>query len=192
MGAADSRLTGQVFETKGLRRKLNTSNYSLAEVQVREKDLERRISALVALFDSRTEASRVSRLSTDQLLRYERGGSPSFVPLARLCLAKGVRMEWLATGEGQMMAGVSDAPVASQGFAKSSQDARPHGAPIDAGLLASAVRVTESVLQQRGIRDRVNADQFAELVRVMYNDMAQGRAEDAASEALARILSMPR
>lgn len=84
-----------------------------------------------------------------------------------------------------------DAP-ASQGFAKPSQDSRPHGAPMDVGLLTSAVRVTESVLQQRGIRDRVNADQFAELVRVMYNDMAQGRAEDAASQALARILSMPR
>jgi hypothetical protein len=170
---------------------LNTQSYGHADVQVREEDLERRISALVALFDSRAEASRVAQLSTDQLLRYERGGSPSFVPLARLCLAKDVSLKWLATGEGQMVAGVADMP-ASQGFAKPSQDPRPSSAPMDPGLLTSAVRVTEAVLRERGIRDRVNADQFAELVRIMYNDMAQGRAEDAASEALARILSMPR
>lgn len=43
-------------------------------------------------------------MSTDQLARYEKGGTPSFAPLAKLAIVKGVRLEWLATGIGDMYA----------------------------------------------------------------------------------------
>lgn len=102
-----------------------------------------------------------------------------------------VRLEWLATGEGQKVAGVADAP-ASQGFASASQPARQPDAQLELGLLGAAVRVTEDVLKARGVRDRVTSEQFADLVRLVFNDMARGAAEDAATEALRRIMALPR
>lgn len=63
---------------------------------------------------------------------------------------------------------------------------------MDMGLLTTAARITDEVLRDYGVRDRVNAEGFAELVHVVYQDMAHGRAEDAASEALSRILAITR
>ena len=82
--------------------------------QVPGVDLECRISALVEMFRTRTYASQVSGMSTDQLVRYEHGTcAPSFIPLAKMAVAKGVRLEWLATGEGPMLAEDAEAKAAS-------------------------------------------------------------------------------
>lgn len=97
-------------------------------------------------------------------------------------------MEWLATGEGSMK--IDDAMKPAPPLA--SQDVREPGAPMDTGLLATAVRITDDVLHQYHVRERVDSDGFAELVRVVYQDLAHGRAEDAASAALDRILAITR
>lgn len=119
---------------------------------------------------------------------------PAFDAAARLCLAAGVRMEWLATGEEPMLALHEYSGVREP-------DPPPYraGAPEPGGamdremdLLTDAVRLTEDVLHKFGIRQRANAAQFAELVRFMYAELAAGAAEDAASAALERILDIAR
>jgi transcriptional regulator with XRE-family HTH domain len=81
---------------------LNAASELERASQVPAPELECRISALIGLFKSRTEAAAVAGMSTDQLARYEKGGTPSFPPLAKLAVVKGVRLEWLATGSGDM------------------------------------------------------------------------------------------
>ena len=94
--------------------KLNVGGELERASRVPGDELERRISALVALFGTRTYAAEVAELSTDQLSRYEKGGTPSFTPLAKLALAKGVRLEWLATGEEPMYESEPPSQVKSQ------------------------------------------------------------------------------
>jgi transcriptional regulator with XRE-family HTH domain len=66
-------------------------------------ELGARVSAVVELFDTRIKAAEAAGISTDQLARYASGESEvSFTPIARLCTAKGISLDWLATGEGDM------------------------------------------------------------------------------------------
>lgn len=47
----------------------------------------------------------MAQRSTDQLAKYVKGAAePPFLPLSRLCLSAGVRLEWLATGASPMLA----------------------------------------------------------------------------------------
>jgi hypothetical protein len=67
-------------------------------------ELGRRLSAVLSLVESRQKAADIAERSTDILAKYVKGWvEPPFVPLARLCAAAGVRMEWLATGEGPQL-----------------------------------------------------------------------------------------
>lgn len=75
---------------------------------------------------------------------------------------------------------------------KGSQPVRAQDAAMELGLLTTAVRITEEVLSKLGIRQQVSSDQFAELVRITFRDLARGAAEDAAGEALDRILAIAR
>ncbi|MCM0018540.1 MAG: LexA family transcriptional regulator [Tagaea sp.] len=57
------------------------------------------------LFPSRAEAARIAGRSVDSLADYERGETEvPFAVLKRLCEAKRVRLEWLASGDGSMSA----------------------------------------------------------------------------------------
>lgn len=126
---------------------LNAKSELERSSQVPAPELERRISALIGLFRSRTEAASVARMSTDQLARYEKGGTPSFAPLAKLALAKGVRLEWLATGEGPMLASEAAAAWASQ----------PER--MNLGILAIACGLLNDLLQAMG--GRLSGDDYA-------------------------------
>lgn len=99
-----------------------------------------------------------------------------------------MRMEWLATGEGPMMA--SDAPKTAP--LRDSRPEREPDAPVDMELLTAAVRISEEVLTSRGLRDRVDAAAIADLVRLVYQDLRQGRAQEMAAQALDRILAIAR
>lgn len=62
-----------------------------------------RIFKVLSLFSDRKIASEVSGKSADMLWAYTKGrNSPPFDVLARLALAKGVDLNWLATGKGEM------------------------------------------------------------------------------------------
>lgn len=140
--------------------------------QVPAPDLERRISAVVRLFRSRTEAAQVAGISTDQLARYEKGSAPSFPPLAKLARAKGVSLDWLATGDGDMLQAASG---------NVSQSAR-----LDRGTLRLAADVLEKAL------DAANASTDsagrAELLIAIYELLEQGAARDAAERVVATML----
>lgn len=141
--------------------------------------------------------ARASGVSETVMRKYLAGKSeptrPALVALAR---EANVNVDWLATGEGPMLR--SQPQPSAPGYApkpapdKGSQNVREPDAPMDTGLLATAVRITDDVLHQYHVRERVDSEGFAELVRVVYQDLAHGRAEDAASEALDRILAITR
>jgi len=82
---------------------------------------------------------------------------PAFDAAARLCLAAGVRMEWLATGEGPMLA--KDA--SSQGFANASQPAR-----LDEGTLAQAVGLVQGLLDARD--EWLSPEDYGQAVAAFY------------------------
>ena len=67
------------------------------------EELGRRITAVLDRIGTRRASAAIARRSTDMLSKYERGTSePPFAAMAALCKAAGVRLEWLATGEGDM------------------------------------------------------------------------------------------
>lgn len=153
---------------------LNAENERERASQVPAPELERRISALVSLFKSRTEAASICGMSTDQLARYEKGGTPSFVPLAKLAIAKGVRLEWLATGQGDMHGPETASEQGSQ------------GARLDVGTLRAAVEVLDKALTD--VDATTDAAGRAELVVAIYELLEQGSALDAAQRVVASML----
>lgn len=67
-----------------------------------------RIGHAADAIGTREVAARAMGVSPAALQRYVRGANnPPFDALARLCLRAGIRMEWLATGEGQLRVGES-------------------------------------------------------------------------------------
>lgn len=62
-----------------------------------------RIRRLVDLFENRDKAAEVAGRSTDALNRWMKGETePTFSALARMASRKGVSLEWLASGSGEM------------------------------------------------------------------------------------------
>jgi hypothetical protein len=60
-----------------------------------------RLEYLLDLFDTRKSAARVAGKSVDQLQAYLKGRSAvPLHPIARLCAAKGVSLDWLVAGSG--------------------------------------------------------------------------------------------
>lgn len=69
-------------------------------------ELGSRIEKVLALYDSRKSAAEQAGISVDQLAAYVQGrNAPAFPVIARLARGRGVRLDWLATGEGEMFAG---------------------------------------------------------------------------------------
>lgn len=120
--------------------------------------------------------------------RYIKGQNmPPFDVVARLCLEAGVSMEWLATGEGEMLAN-----VAKPAPHKASQPVRSPDAQLELGLLGMAIRIADDVLRDYGIRDAMTSDEFARVVQLTYDALARGRAEDDADAALRTVLQIAR
>ena len=66
--------------------------------------LGRRIDKVILLFRTKKEAAKVAGVTTEQVRSYTNGNSkPPFEVLARLAIVKNVNLNWLATGEKEMM-----------------------------------------------------------------------------------------
>ena len=64
-----------------------------------EQELGSRLLAVIEMAGTRQKAAEIAGRSTDQLGKYVKGAAePPFLPVARLCMAAGRSMEWLATG----------------------------------------------------------------------------------------------
>ncbi|MDR3389904.1 MAG: helix-turn-helix transcriptional regulator [Rudaea sp.] len=163
-----------------------SANYALAP---RVADgFGQRFGKVADLVGLRAEVAQRLKLGVSTLQRYVAAESmPPFDVAARLCELANVRMEWLATNKGPMYAPESFAIPARE-----SQHARQGGIDLDAGLHSSAVRITNQVLKKYGLLGQLSSDQFSELVRIVYFDLARGAADDAAVESLARVLAINR
>src|SRR3546814_4374939 len=65
------------------------------------RELGIRIGMVADFLGSRENAASVAGISVDQLTHYIKGrAKPSFPALHRLCDAVGVRLDWIATGDG--------------------------------------------------------------------------------------------
>lgn len=80
-----------------------------AKVAFKKAELSARIRRVVELFPSRRAAAKLCGRTEDMLLRYEKGTTDApFIVLAQLAVAANVRIDWLATGKGAMMASGPD------------------------------------------------------------------------------------
>jgi transcriptional regulator with XRE-family HTH domain len=147
-----------------------------------------RFGKIADLVGIRTEVAKRLGLGVSTLQRYVADESmPPFDVCLRLCAIAKVRMDWLATNTGPMWQPESYAIPPRE-----SQPARQVSADIDSGLLTSAVRITDETLNKYGLRDQLTSIQFADLVRIVLNDLARGAADDAAVASLGRILAINR
>lgn len=96
---------------------------------------------------------------------------PAFDAMAGLCLATGVRMEWLATGEGPMLA-------QETASGRHSQAVRP-----DAEKLAEALALIDQALALT--HRKASREARAKLVAMAYDVLTEG---DSVSDALRRIM----
>lgn len=123
-------------------------------------ELGRRISALVDHVGGRSKASAIADRSGDQIWKYTRGtAEPPFVPLVRLCQAAGARLDWLATGEGPMLAKDTAASAMSQ--------------PLSAEALTMAIQLAAEALDGRSLPP----PEYAELVGLIYEGLLDGLPE---------------
>lgn len=132
-----------------------------------------RIGVVAARLGVRKIAYKVAGVSSATLQRYIAGESaPAFDAMARLCVSAGVRMEWLATGEGPML--VSEVAPLSH-----SQAARP-----DLGRLVDALALIDQALALT--HRSADREARAKLAVMAYDVLGE---EDSVADALRRIMT---
>ena len=171
------------------------------EVPFLREGIGTRIGKAASLLGTRSSAYEVMGVSSATLQRYiAEETAPTFEAIARLCLAAGVRMEWLATGEEPMLASVEDAHRLIDDWnwgPPTKPPEQPERAPRaieerDQRFLAAAIRIVDDRLHSFGLRSYTKPEEFAELVRIVLADLKRGSAEDAAAAALDRVLNIAR
>ena len=126
------------------------------------EELGRRLSALYDAIGNRSKAADIAFRSTDQLAKYAKGAvEPPFMPLARLCSAAGVRLEWLAFGIGPMYE--KDYKPAPQ---SPSQSVRHEE-------LSMAIQLVDEALEGKTLETAKRA----ELVALVYEGLVEGLPE---------------
>lgn len=94
-----SKSAGKPPEPRGIRRLADTPPSSA----VVDGGLQERIRAVVDLYGTRKEAAEVAGRSPETLSNWMKGANaPPFDVIVSLARRKGVRLDWLATGEGPM------------------------------------------------------------------------------------------
>jgi phage repressor protein C with HTH and peptisase S24 domain len=125
-------------------------------------ELGRRITSVLDLIGTRRISAAIARRSTDMLNKYERGASePPFVAMAALCKAAAVRMEWLATGEGEM----------HDTAAKPASDSASQ--PVRHETLTMALQLAAEALGEKELPPA----KHAELVALIYELLEEGLPE---------------
>jgi len=70
--------------------------------------LGERLGKLVDMFDTQRAAAQAIGRAPETLQNWIKGRMPFFGDVARMAIEKGVRLDWLATGQGAMLAGERD------------------------------------------------------------------------------------
>lgn len=165
------------------RKRVQSGGYRESDVSVKPygphpipaPGIGRRIGAAAELLGTRSSAYEVMQISSAALQRYiKEENAPPFDAMARLCLAAGVRLEWLATGIEPMRAGVGEPAPPPYG----SQDARP-----DIGKLAEALSLIDQALVLT--RRKASIEVRARLAAKAYTVLLE---EGSVAAALRRIM----
>ena len=113
-----------------------------------------RIAAILDLFEDRRSAAAVSGRKEDMLRGYASGRhDPPFAVVARLALDRGVSLDWVATGDGEMRR--SDARRAHQGDIEH-----------DGDLLVEMVEAAHNWAQAQ--RPSITPREFAHITAILY------------------------
>ncbi|WP_303908670.1 helix-turn-helix domain-containing protein [Thiohalomonas denitrificans] len=144
---------------------------------IRLEGIGSRIAAAADALGSRKNASAVARISSDTLRRWIAGEvSPSFDAIARLAVAAGVSLDWLATGIGPK---VADAEPTEHQLGR-----------VDRQRLYDVVETIEEVLTDRGLH--LKPAKKAELILLVYEEIAE--SEEAGikydKEKIVRLVSL--
>ena len=176
---------------------MNAHDSNDETVQLSESELETFAPRLRQAIGDRSLRSfaRTAGVSETVLRKYIAGESeptrPALIAMAR---AARVRLEWLAIGEGPMLAGEQRAVSAGPEPAPH-KDFEPDPRAIEEReqrFLAAAVRIVDDRLHSFELRSYTKPEEFAELVRIVLADLKRGSAEDAAAAALDRVLNIAR
>lgn len=157
-----------------------------------------RFGKVMDAIGSRRAIAALLGVSTSTLQRYvSEDSAPPFDLCARLCASASVRMEWLAFAEGAQYETSAEwavnprLPSGRENHQSAHMTAEP-GAMLHTGMLAASIRIADEVLKKYGLRDQLSSEQFADIARLVYNDVSRGAAEDVAIASLDRILSINR
>lgn len=136
---------------------------------IQASGIGRRIDEIAVRIGTRKNAALVAKVSTDTLQRWIRGENmPAFDTAARLCLAAGVRMEWLATGEGPMLTSEIAAPAAA----------------LDEKSLRTALELVEEALEGRQLAPALRAELVGHVYALI---VAPGELPSASISRLLRV-----
>lgn len=160
------------------------------------------------MLGSRKKAAEAAGISTDQLARYINGVSqPALQPIAKLCDAAGVGLEWLVTGEGEPTAQATAPTSTDEDGADSFADryalvplydvrvSAGHGAFADSEKVLTQLAFTRYWLHKLGLHAahlaavRVDGDSMEPTIRsgdVLLLDRAQTHPRDGAIYVMRR------
>lgn len=140
-----------------------TSNFTLHV----GSELGRRITAVLDTFDSRKNAAIAAGVHVDSLHRYQRGKQPTFEAMAKLCAAKGVSLDWLATGTGPMYVAERSQPINLMEPAKNWPSKLEQ--PVD--TLARIIATVDQLVIDLGIK--ANTQLKAQMVAAIYQNASE-------------------
>lgn len=151
-------------------------------------ELGTRIARVADLLGSRKKAAEVAQVSTDQLARYINNTSqPGLAPMARLCVAANVSLDWLATGAGTEPNHARDHPAGYHAEAAPQAPAAGEGAYegwIDPEMLKVIVRVIAEY--ERDYEAIIDPHAKAELTALLCQ--VAGRLDDRSETSVARAV----
>lgn len=139
------------------------------------QDLESRISQVLDMYPSRASAARACGKSTDMLAAYARGSShPPFEALVALAVGAGVRLDWLATGEGPMCRDQAPPDPAARPADQARANAPPPAIDGDFfGLVLEGVKATYA-----DVNARIDDRQAGKTAARIYDDIIAATADD--------------
>lgn len=118
--------------------------------------IETRIAAVANLFDSRKQAAESAKVALSSLMRWISGeGMPAFNSLALLASAKGVSLDWIASGKGEMFAGIAADEPADDEYAYvplyDAKISQGHGAWTEGARILTMLAFTKYSLRKKGL-----------------------------------------
>jgi phage repressor protein C with HTH and peptisase S24 domain len=118
--------------------------------------IETRIAEVASLFDSRKQAAESANVALSSLMRWISGeGMPAFGSLALLASAKGVSLDWIASGKGQMFAGADSEQPSEDIYAYvplyDAKISQGHGAWTEGARVLTMLAFTKYSLRKKGL-----------------------------------------